>query len=141
MNWQKLPRKFGVNPLAPKNGQVKKVNSKNGIGNFRDLRVFDFGLILKSKTWKTRKYFQYLQIPKNVFYLRKLDISEVFEFSILALILKSKTHKTQKYLYTTLVNSKECVLHEEIGNFQGFQVFDFGPYTEIKNSKNLEILC
>ena len=114
------------------------MNSKNGIGNFRDFRVFDFGLILKSKT---RKYFQYLQIPKNVFYLRKLEISEVFEFSILAFILKSKTHKTQKYLYTTLVNSKECVLHEEVGNFQGFQVFDFGPYTEIKNSKNSEILC
>ena len=26
-----------------------------------------------------------------------------------------------------------------IGNFRGFPVFDFGPYTEIENSENLEI--
>ena len=38
-------------------------------------------------------------------------------------------------IFTTLVNSKECVLLEEVGNFRGFQVFDFGHYTEIGNSK------
>ena len=41
-------------------------------------------------------------------------------------------------IFTTLVNSKECVLPEEVGNFR---VFDFGPYTEIGNSENSEILC
>ena len=28
-----------------------------------------------------------------------------------------------------------------IGNFRGFRVFDFGPYNEIENSENSEILC
>ena len=27
----------------------------------------------------------------------------------------------------------------EVGNFRGFQVFDFGPYTEIGNSEKSEI--
>ena len=34
---------------------------------------------------------------KNFFYLRKLEISELSESSILAIILKSKTRKTRKY--------------------------------------------
>ena len=29
----------------------------------------------------------------------------------------------------------ECVLHEEVGDFRGFRVFDFGPYNEIENSE------
>ena len=28
---------------------------------------------------------------------------------------------------------------EEVGNFRGFRVFNFGPYTEIENSENSEI--
>ena len=27
----------------------------------------------------------------------------------------------------------------KLGNFRGFRVFDFGPYTEIENSENSEI--
>ena len=73
-----------------------------------------------------------------MFYLIKLGISEISKFLILALILKLKTLKTRKY-FSRLVNFKECVLFEEVGNFRGFQVFDFGPYTEIKNSENSEI--
>ena len=42
-------------------------------------------------------------------------------------------------ILTTLVNSKENVLPEELGKFQGFWVFDSGPYTEIENSENSEI--
>ena len=38
-------------------------------------------------------------------------------------------------IFTTLVNSKECVLPEEVRNFPGFRAFDFGPYTEIENSE------
>ena len=34
---------------------------------------------------------------------------------------------------------KQYFLLEEVSNFQGFWVFDFGPYTEIKNSENSEI--
>ena len=30
-------------------------------------------------------------------------------------------------IFTTLANSKECVLPEEVGNFQCLRVFDFGP--------------
>ena len=44
-------------------------------------------------------------------------------------------------IFTALVNSKECVLLEEVGNFRGFRVFNFGPYNEIENSGNSEILC
>ena len=40
------------------------------VGNFRGFRVFDFDPYTeKSKTWKTRKYFQELQISKDLFYL------------------------------------------------------------------------
>ena len=74
----------------------KKRTSKNGIGNFRDFRVFDFG--------------PYTEIKNS-------ENSEIF---------------------TTLVNSKECVLPEEVGNFRGFRDFDFDPFTEIENS---EFLC
>ena len=42
-------------------------------------------------------------------------------------------------IFSTIVNSKECVLLEEVGNFRGFRVFDFGPYTAIENSENSEI--
>ena len=44
-------------------------------------------------------------------------------------------------IFTTLVNSKECVLPEEAGHFRGFRVFDFDLYTEIENLENSEILC
>ena len=71
--------------------------------------------------------------------MRKLGISEVSEFSILAFILKPKTRTTQKFFQD--VNFKESVLFDDVGNFRGFRVFDFGPYDEIENSKNLEILC
>ena len=40
---------------------------------------------------------------------------------------------------STLVNSKECVLLEEVGNSRGFRVFDFGSYTEMENSENSEV--
>ena len=56
---------------------------------------------------------------------------------ILALILKSKTRKTRKYFQD--LNFKGFVLFEEVGNFGGFLVFDFGPYSEIENSENSEI--
>ena len=37
-------------------------------------------------------------------------------------------------IFTTFVNSKECVLPEEAGNLRSFRGFDFGPYAEIENS-------
>ena len=42
-------------------------------------------------------------------------------------------------IFTTLENSKECVLLDEVGNFRGFRVFSFGCYTEIENSEPLQI--
>ena len=53
--------------------------------NLENSKVFEFSilaLILKSKTQKTRKYLQHMYIPRNVFYLRKLEISEISEFLI-----------------------------------------------------------
>ena len=70
--------------------------------------------------------------------LRKLEISEVSEFSILASYTEIENSENS-VIFTTLVNSKECALPEEVGNFRGFRVFDFGPYTEIENSENSEI--
>ena len=42
-------------------------------------------------------------------------------------------------IFLRLVNSKEIVLFEEVGNFQSIWIFDFGSYTEIENSENSEI--
>ena len=39
-------------------------------------------------------------------------------------------------IFSRLVNFKECVLFEEVGNFRGFRVFDFGLYAEIENYEN-----
>ena len=33
-----------------------------------------------------------------------------------------------------------AALLEEVGNFRGFRVFDFGPYKKIENSENSEIV-
>ena len=43
-------------------------------------------------------------------------------------------------IFSTTVNSKECVLLEDIGNFRGFRVFDFETYTGIENSEILSTL-
>ena len=37
-----------------------------------------------------------------------------------------------------LKNFKQCALLEEVGDFRGFRVFDFGPYTKIENSEKSE---
>ena len=39
-------------------------------------------------------------------------------------------------IFSRLLNLKGFVLFEKVGNFRGFRVFDFGPYTEIENSEN-----
>ena len=70
----------------------KTVTSKNGIGNFRGFRIFNYG--------------PYIEIKNS-------ENSEIF---------------------TTFVNSKECVLPEAAGNLRSFRVIDFGPYTEIEIS-------
>ena len=35
-------------------------------------------------------------------------------------------------MFSRHVNFKECLLFEEVGNFRGFCVFDFGPSNEIE---------
>ena len=94
-------------------------------------------LILKSKTRKTRKYFEDLQTSKISFYLRKRGFSEVSQFSILPLLLKSKTRKTRKYVQD--FNFKKRVLFNGVGNFWVFWDFDFYTYNEIENLENLKI--
>ena len=39
-------------------------------------------------------------------------------------------------IFSRFVNFKGFVLIEEVGNFWGFPVFNFGSYTEIENSEN-----
>ena len=39
-----------------------------------------------------------------------------------------------------IVSRLVVVLLEGVGNFRGFRVFDFGPYTKIENSENSEIV-
>ena len=56
----------------------------------------------------------------------------VFDFGSYTEIENSKNSE----IFTTLLNSKECILLEKVGNLRGFRVFDFGPYTEIENWKN-----
>ena len=98
----------------------------------------------------------------NRFYLRKMWISKVSKFSILALIQKSKTPKIGNFpkakvklietalfeevgiskvfgLYWNriLAELSESVLLGEAANFR-FRVVDFRPYTEIENSENSE---
>ena len=72
-----------------------------------------------------------------MFYLRKLEISEVFEFSILALTLNRKLGKLGNIFKTC--EFQKTFLFEEVGNFRNFRVFHFGPYTEIENSENSKL--
>ena len=58
----------------------------------------------------------------------KFEISQVYEFSILALMLKTENSK--------ILSRLVAVLLEEGGSFRGFRVFEFNPYAEIKNSEN-----
>ena len=73
----------------------------------------------------------------KLFYLRKLEFPNFpsFRFWSLYEIENSKNSE----IFSPPVNSKECVLLDEVGNFRGFRVFDFGPYTEIENLENSEI--
>ena len=52
-------------------------------------------------------------------------------------MLKLKTQKTRNF--SRFLNLNEFLLFEEIGNFRGFRVFDFGLFTEIENLENSEI--
>ena len=81
--------------------------------------------LLKSKTPKMEKFFQdfafkFYQII--FFYLKKLEISEVFVLLILALTLKSKTRKTQN-IFQVLEISKQliCLRRMKISSFPSFQ--------------------
>ena len=60
------------------------------VGNFQRFRVFDFGPYTKTENLEILSR---LINFKGLFYLMKLEISDVSEFSILALILKLKTRK------------------------------------------------
>ena len=87
----------------------------NKIGNFQLFGILILALTLKSKTrGKSSKNFQNSQIPKNLFFLRKLEICDVSEFLILALILKSKTWKTLGKFFEDLQISKNLFYLREL---------------------------
>ena len=69
-----------------------------------------------------------------MFYLRKLEISEVSEFSVLELRLKLKTRRTWKYFQHLQIPKNVLYLRQlEISEVSKF--FIFGAYTEIENSE------
>ena len=51
---------------------------------------------------------------------------------------KSNACKNQKQPFANVLQDR-CSWFEEVGNFRGFRVFDFSPYTKIENSENSEI--
>ena len=61
----------------------------------------------------------------------------VFDFGPYAEIENSENQE----IFSTTVNSKECVLLEDVGNFRGFRVFDSETYTGIENSEILSTLA
>ena len=90
-------------------------------------------LTLKSKTRKTQNIFQSFGNFKAVDLFEKNENFKFSKFSILAFVLKLKTLKTWN-----LKQKISIVFFEEVGNLQSFQVFSFGTYGEIENSRNLE---
>ena len=71
----------------------QKVTSKNGIENFQAFQVFDFGLILKTKTRKTRLIISRLVNFKECVLLQEDGNFRGFSDLILSLTLKLKTQK------------------------------------------------
>lgn len=67
---------------------------------------------------------------------KKLSCSRIFKIShfctilIFTLTLKLNSQKTRKS-FQDKTNFQKIVFLVEVGNFWGFQVFDFGTYTEI----------
>ena len=84
------------------------------------------------------KIIEYSEMLSVFLTVMKLEISEVSEFLILAHEVKSKARKTQNF-FSRLVKFKEFALFEKAANSWCFQVFNFGPYTEIENSEISEI--
>ena len=66
------------------------------IGKFRRFRLFYFGSYTAIENSENSEIFSRLVNFKGFFYLKKLEISEVSEFLILAFILKLKARKTWK---------------------------------------------
>ena len=77
----------------------QNVTSKNGIENFRAFQVIDFGLILKTKTRKTRLIISRLVNFKECVSLEEDGNFRGFSDLILSLILKSKTQKIRKFFH------------------------------------------
>ena len=77
----------------------QKVHGKKGIENLRAFQVFDFGLILKTKTPKTRLIISRLANFKECVLLEEDGNFRGFSDLILSLILKSKTQKIRKFFH------------------------------------------
>ena len=77
------------------------------------------------------------EISRFFFYVRKLEISEVSEFLILALILKSKTRKTQKY-FQDLEISKNGLYLGKLGISKVSDFLILAPILKSKTPKTRE---
>ena len=82
-------------------------------------------LKLESKTQKTQKCFQDLTFQKTCFNWESWKFQSFQVFSS-----GSHTKIKKSDMFLRLVNFKEFLLSEEVGTFQDFWVFYFGPYTE-----------
>ena len=81
----------------------------------------DYSLFYKSQPSGFSMFLWWLQV--SLLFCNSVSKSLVWSFSI--------NRRARSWI---LIN--ESVLLEENMNFQGFQVFDFSPYTEIENSEN-----
>ena len=88
-------------------------------------------LILKSKTRKTRKFFKTSKLEWISFICGNWGFPRFPSFRFWLLCRNQKLGKLRHFFKSFLL--------EEVGNFRGFRVFDFDPYTEIENSENSEI--
>ena len=77
----------------------QKVTGKKEIENFRAFQVFNFGLILKMKTRKSRLIISRLVNFKECGLLEEDENFRGFSDLILSLILKSKTQKIRKFFH------------------------------------------
>ena len=77
----------------------QKVTGKKGIENLRAFQVFDFGLILKTKTRKNGLIISRFVNFKECVLLEEDGNFRGFSDLILSLILKLKTQKIRKFFH------------------------------------------
>ena len=111
-----------------------------GSWKFRRLPRFRFWpLYWNWKLGKLGNIFKTCKFQRTCFIWRSRKFPRFPSFWFWPLYWNWKLGKLGNILKTC--KFQRTFLFEEVGNFRGFQVFDFDPYTEIENSENSETLC